>query len=299
MTNQELKTLVAQGRINQVLAKLQEQHPESNDLISLQKRQNQNERGYRLGSIEMSTYNTESARIASAILYFIDDPVDAPPPIRKDIHVTGGEGANITIVQNVSPIVGIAPSRKILFMAASPQDSCRLQVDKEYQIIDERLRASGERDAFDLLNPKFAMTIVNMKQAFFDNPTAEIVHFAGHGDIGGICIADDTNNTIQIPNSVLERHFKKYKDAVKVVILSCCYSATQAELLSNLGFYVVGTDEPVGDVSALEFTKGFYLGLCENTSIEDAFDTGLDILETNCQGTKTVVSLWKGGQKVR
>ncbi len=70
------------------------------------------------------------------------------------------------------------------------------------------------------------------------NLKPDIVHFAGHGEKSGIMLVDDRNTPQVVPIGALKRLFKQHKDTTNIVILNSCYSAEQAEAISELGIYV-------------------------------------------------------------
>jgi hypothetical protein len=58
----------------------------------------------------------------------------------------------------------------------------------------------------------------------------------------------------------------------KVVILNACYSQEQADAISKYVKYVIGTTKAIADTHAIEFSKGFYLKLAQDSeNIKRAF----------------------------
>ena len=76
---------------------------------------------------------------------------------------------------------------KILFLAANPQGTQRLQLDEEAKAIETRLKSSKLRDQFQLIT-KWAVSPDDLRSTLLehDEPgekqTPIIVHFSGHGE---------------------------------------------------------------------------------------------------------------------
>jgi hypothetical protein len=210
----------------------------------------------------------------------------------KIVMPTNSPGINP--VPNPTPA---ATKMAILFLAANPKDKGRLQVDLEYRRIRERIQLSNHRDKFKLEHPELAVTLDNLIQAFL-SVQPQIVHFAGHSDQPGIHITDGENNAKLMPNATLKMLFEDSKDVVKITVLSSCYSAAQAEIISKLGVYVVGMSSAVTDDAAIAFSTGFYLGLGENLPVERAFRTGIIRLSNDFSGEVHLPVLWKDGVQI-
>lgn len=186
--------------------------------------------------------------------------------------------------------------RKILFIAANPSNASRIQTDKEHRLIKAEMERGSHRDAFEFLQPQFAVTITELLRAM--NAKPNIVHFSGHGAIEGIIITTDDNQSQLLTSAILERLFKPLKDVTEIVVLNSCYSATQAESISKLGMYVVGNNLPIGDDAAISFAKGLYNGLSEGKSFKDAINDARIVVMTESPSYSTVIEVWEGGNKL-
>ncbi len=243
------------------------------------------------GLILESSSTMEENKIRYALNELIDryereyGPYTPPGNSEKPSPATPGNGG-----------AAIQGKMNILFLAANPKNEIRLQVDKEYRKIDERLKMSTHR-TYQLEQPQFSVTIEGMLQAF-SQTQPEIVHFAGHGEKAGIFITNEANESLLVPNNALKRLFRQYKDTVQVVVLSACYSEAQAQIISELGIYVVGMSDEIADEAAIVFSTGFYLGLGENQPVEQAFTTALITLETKFPNEANLPVLWKDGAKI-
>jgi len=185
---------------------------------------------------------------------------------------------------------------KILFLTANPTDQARLQTGKEYRIIKEKLLQSTQRDSLELLMPEFALKIDNLLTAMNQKPA--IIHFSGHGEINGIAITNDLNETILMPNKALQRLFKQHKETTKLIVLNACYSSEQAKTISEFGFYVVGMNTTINDNAAISFASGLYMGLGAGKKVEKAFDDAMVIMETEYPNMASTPEIWKNGKKL-
>jgi len=186
--------------------------------------------------------------------------------------------------------------QKILFLAADPNDQDSLQITREYRAIDEQLQKGQKRDLFELLPPKLAVTVEDLIQSMNRKP--EIVHFAGHGDQEGILLSDQDNHSFLMPDTALKRLFRQHKDTTRLVVLSACYSADQAETISSLGFYVIGMNSAIRDVAATGFATGLYIGLAAGKTVELSFDDAMILLEAKFPNDAAKPEIWKGGVKM-
>jgi hypothetical protein len=62
------------------------------------------------------------------------------------------------------------------------------------------------------------------------------------------------------------------------VVLNACFSQVQAEAIARYVPYVLGMNQAIGDVAAIEFAKGFYGALFEGKSVKDAFELGKNLI---------------------
>ena len=62
-------------------------------------------------------------------------------------------------------------------------------------------------------------------------------------------------------------------------VLNACYSASQADVISQHIDYVIGMNQPLGDQAAIEFTIGFYDALCAGRSYFEAYKFGRNAIQ--------------------
>lgn len=175
--------------------------------------------------------------------------------------------------------------RKILFLAANPEGTGRLRLDKEKEEIREGLRRSQNRDLFDL-QERWAVNPTSLRRAVMEeNP--HIIHFCGHGsgENGIILEGEDGNVRHLASGQALGVLFDSSKDPdsrLECVFLNACYSEQQAKVITQYVDYVIGMNNTISDATAIEFATAFYDALGAGKTIERAYEIGL--LSLNLKG---------------
>lgn len=187
-------------------------------------------------------------------------------------------------------------TKKILFLAANPNDQSRIQSDKEHRKIKEEVAKGKYRDKFIFLPPQFAVTISELIKAMNEEPN--IIHFSGHGEKEGLCITTDNNETQVLPIEALKRIFKNLNNITEIVLLNGCYTTEQAKIISSFGMFVVGINEEIDDEASISFAKGLYNGLGEGKIFEDAFNDAMIVLLTEFNDYANYFEVWKNSQKL-
>lgn len=286
-----IRDLIVANRYKEVLDALYTLIPdEENHIILLQSRFNSLKKSIAGGTITAERAGIERARITNALTDLVKENDLSGTEIEVKASIVPPIGGNERSTSNTS-------KNKILFLAANPSGETRIETDREHRIIKAEMERGSHRDTFEFLPPQFAVTITELLRAMNDKPN--FVHFSGHGLSDGIIITKGDNTNQLVPNSTLKRLFRTHKNNVKLVLLNCCYSATQAKVISaTTGEYVIGHNLPIGDNSAISFATGLYNGLSEGKSIEDAYNDAMIVLETENGQDAELVEIWKNGEKL-
>jgi WD40 repeat protein len=164
--------------------------------------------------------------------------------------------------------------KTILILAANPQNTAPLRLDREIRQIDEGLRRANKRELYKL-EQKWAVRSRDFYRAILDYQP-HIVHFCGHGaGEEGIVLEDDTGKMALVQTNALASMFKLFaKKGVECVILNACYSEVQAEAISQYVNYVVGMNRAVGDRAAVAFAVAFYDAIAAGYEVEEAYELG-------------------------
>jgi len=171
---------------------------------------------------------------------------------------------------------------RVLFLAATPTESARLQVDLEHKRIDKALWRSKHREVFDLSNCG-AIGVKDFRRWIL-RTRPHIVHFAGHGKgtkttLGslswngnaGIILEEEDRSNKYVSGKALGEFFKLFKEQIECVFLNACFTEEIGEQLKPHISYVIGVNGKVSDNTAIEFAEAFYEGLGESLGVEASF----------------------------
>jgi len=291
--------LIIAGDISQALNALSEYVKDvdnyvGNDILLQMAKYNRNRKDYNNGLMRRSDYQMEMNRLNVALTHFLE----RLPNEGNNVEVNF---ASPPISTNPGNNLPVAPSvRKILFLSANPSDMTQLSLGKELRKVKDGLSAATQRDQFKLESEPAVKVSTITKAMQVQMP--EIVHFSGHG-LGekkgkpGLFVENDAGKSVLFPTEGLDILFELFKDNVKCVVLNACYSKEHAEAISKHGIYVVGMDDEIGDVAAVNFSVGFYQSIGEGKDFKFAFKIALVNISTSLSDAHRP-ELWLGGKKI-
>jgi CHAT domain-containing protein len=168
--------------------------------------------------------------------------------------------------------------KKILVLAASPENLTQLRLGEEMREIASGLLRAKYRQRFQLEN-RLAVRPLDLQQAMVE-VQPQIVHFCGHGaGLDGLVFEDNNGLSKPIPSAALANLFKLFSDKIECVVLNSCHSDPQAKAISEHIPYVIGMKAQVGDRAAIDFAIGFYRALGAGYAIDFAFRLGCSAIE--------------------
>ena len=171
---------------------------------------------------------------------------------------------------------------KILFLAANPEDTTQLRLDKESRLIDQELQKGKFSSGFQI-EKHFAVRFDDLSLLLLKH-MPNIVHFSGHADLAdGIILLDELGNSRTIGIASLRQLFSVLKDNIKCVVLNACYTEQQAKVIAEQIDCVVGIPSTINDECAMRFATAFYRGLVFGRSVKTAFELGLTEMESIAQ----------------
>ena len=163
--------------------------------------------------------------------------------------------------------------KRILILAANPQGTSRLRLDKEVREIEDGLRRSHLQDRFQI-EQRWAPRPRDVQRSLLD-VEPQIVHFCGHGQGQiGLVLEDETGRVKLVSTEALSKLFELFADRIECVLFNACYSEVQAEAIVQHINYAIGMRQEILDDLAIAFSVGFYKGLAEGQLIEIAFESG-------------------------
>ncbi|MGC9781225.1 MAG: tetratricopeptide repeat protein [Candidatus Heimdallarchaeota archaeon] len=208
--------------------------------------------------------------------------IDEPAKLRKFLILHKNkvnyerEGNVIIFAKPVKKEDALSEEEKIqiLFLAANPEDTVRLRIDKEMREVDHALKKSKHYEKFKIKD-LWSIQIDDLQESLLEyNPT--IVHFSGHGKgTNEIILENEFGEARTVTPKALENLFAMHKDHVRCVVLNACFSKKQAEAIGKHIDCVVGMSKKIDDDAAINFSAAFYQALGYGKSVEFAFKSGL------------------------
>ncbi|MEZ5041197.1 MAG: CHAT domain-containing protein [Saprospiraceae bacterium] len=330
MSKRTIQQIIGRGHLDKAIELMLDLAPKYADsstenlLISLSGQYYNNEKSKRSGALSDENYKLTLARINNALTSTLSDDyseIDAQdiPEEYKKLAKAEVEGNNGDLSDN-----GDSTSQEsniILFLSANPSKTALLQLDKEHARIATKLEASKME-----VRSRKAISLSEFQESIFLTKP-RIVHFSGHGDLkspeimeayrgigaskseakkeipepGIILYDEDKRNPFFVKSTVLRRIFKsmveRQKIPIEAVLFNACYSEGQAKAVSEIGINVIGTSSAVSDEAAIAFATGFYFGVAQGESIEDAFDLAINqVLAYNEPEDR--FTFYKNGEKI-
>jgi hypothetical protein len=160
----------------------------------------------------------------------------------------------------------------ILFLAANPEDTDRLALDREAHAIQAEFERCGHRDSFDFVTRWAVEPLDILRELRKLRPV--IVHFSGHGGANELRLQGPGGHVRAVSSDAISRSFLAAGGSVRVVVLNTCYSEELADALLVHIDCVIGMCGVIKDDAALSFAVGFYGGLGERESISVAYAQG-------------------------
>lgn len=306
-----IETLITQGRLEEALAALLQARPaDKTAILTLQTRLSELKREEMLGTQGYEALNLQRNRLIKATLQLMATPAgssqaDSTPAVPVEPPAQGDPAELAKLQAEIEALKGQGKGqteptlkKRILFLAANPQQATRIRTDEEHRILKAEFERGAEaRSHYEFLPSQFALTLGELTRALDAEP--QLIHFAGHGQAEGIIITDDQGQAQMLPEPALKRICKrKLAGTTEVVILNACFSTLQAELISTFDIHVIGTSSAVLDDAALVFSRGFYNALGRNRTWQDCYDDGMLEVETHHADQATYFEAWYQGKRL-
>jgi internalin A len=305
---QHLLNLLAEGKLKEALDTMREisntqSRYFSDPLIGFFARYNNTKNDYNNGLLKLEEFRIESNRLRVAIESILDSEFDEQKiPASVKIETKASESqqaaAQIPVVEKVAK----NDKLKILMLTANPAGTTKLNLDKERGGINDELQA--RQNDFTLKVFQAVNQLEFMKYPEKEKP--DVLHFSGHGETGkydgGLLVQnDEKNGSVKISPqglNTLLKYWKKQGVNLKAVVLNACYSAEQAEIISQYVPFVIGTTVGIKDTLAIAFSRGFYYKLVDSdANFEDAFEAGVTMASMS-DALESDFVMYKNGKKV-
>jgi len=168
--------------------------------------------------------------------------------------------------------ISIADKKRILFIAANPSDTQPLKLPIEFRDIEEGLELAQNRDLFDT-EQAGATRYKDLRRKLLKYKP-HIVHFSGHGTSKGILLEDNQGKLQTVSKERLVELFLQFTEHLECIVFNACDSQEIAQAMSEHIPYVIGMNAAIGDREAIDFAVGFYDGIGDGRTYEDAFIIG-------------------------
>lgn len=177
---------------------------------------------------------------------------------------------------------------KILFIKVNPIGTANLFLDVEENNIEDARVTSINRDAFDI-ESKGAVT-KDMLHRYLETYKPDILHISGHGsDDGVLYFHDEENYKKELSLTMFSEFIKNYKSHLKCVFMNACFSLMKTEdFNANENQAVIGMNSEVPNDTALSFSKAFYTSFFEGKSVNDSFQTAVDVVGIDGFGEESI-----------
>jgi CheY-like chemotaxis protein len=167
----------------------------------------------------------------------------------------------------------------ILFLSANPAQTQPLELIKECNLINQKIRSAPGRELLKL-EQRHDISIKWLIEELL-NFDPKILHFSGHGSERSALLFknENTGQIEEVPPSALSKLFKVLGKQIDLVFLNACYSEKQSRAIAEHVNCVIGMSDAISDIAAIEFASSFYSYLGFGKSIQEAFDLALVQLE--------------------
>jgi hypothetical protein len=182
----------------------------------------------------------------------------------------------------------------ILFLAANPDGTQKLALDREAREIRSKIRAADHRDAL-VFHTEWAVRPDDLLQ-YLNELRPQAVHFSGHGTTGELILNDEDGRAKPVSRAALRALFGLHTKTVRLVVLNACFSKEQADAIVEVIGCAVGMSQAIGDEAAIVFAAAFYRKLGFGDSVQAAFDEGcVALMLQGIPEEKTPVLLVRSG----
>jgi hypothetical protein len=177
-------------------------------------------------------------------------------------------------------------SLKILFITSDVYEESRVTGDQEYRDVNMVIKYSGQAN-IQLISLRAARVQDFTSSIWQEKPN--IVHFSGHGSGGIIHIRGNNDRVFELSAGSLSDQLEINKEFVEGIVLSACETDTYLEKMVEHLVFAVGMKGKPSNRVAIDFSIGFYQGLAQGYSPENAFKNGLTQLEAKNQQFPVII----------
>lgn len=158
----------------------------------------------------------------------------------------------------------------VLFVSANPSHTPVIAAQQEYKTAQKVLAGSKLEKHFELRYVPVASPGDLYQMLITIEPS--VVHFSGHGtSFDELLFQKEWGEKLPVRTKKLGTLFGA-NPSVRLVLLSACHSASQAEILAESIDYAIGFPGKLANVSAVSFSKAFYTALFAEKDLQNSVD---------------------------
>lgn len=177
----------------------------------------------------------------------------------------------------MEPTVSSGRSAHVLLaVAANPDSTDSLRLDKEAREIERRLKTTSGPTVFEVWH-RWAASATDLLEAVNDLRPS-VLHFSGHSDPHGIVLEHADGAEQGVTRDSLVTLLATVRDELRLVVLNACSSAPIAQALSAEIDVAIGMADDIGDEAAIAFAALFYRALASGRSVRRAFEQAVAMM---------------------
>lgn len=182
----------------------------------------------------------------------------------------------------------------LLLLASNAVDTVDPRATEETSAIDRAIQSATQRDSFARFQHP-GMQVSDLTQLVL-RYRPHILHISGHGrEIEGL-VLDDDSQFATIGCSQLVKLILSGDANLRLVFFSFCHSEACASAISEEVPYAIGVRGEILADSAILFSSTFYEALASGSSVQSAFDSARETLQTKgLEGSEAMVLRVRSG----
>lgn len=218
--------------------------------------------------VEFRSQDEAWVNVAQGILAVVDDL-----PVRRERFRRERE-------QQVDP-----SKVQMLFLAANPSDTSRLQLNLEFCRVKGRIESLGLDSRFQITD-KWNVEPADLATALlFHRP--QVVHISAHGkkengqDMpGSIMLAGLQIEPTHVTGQGLRQLFQSLPQRPNLLVLNSCFTGCEAATIGGVVDVIIGFLDPVKDKESIQFAEILYANLAKGGTVQEAFDQARGVVRT-------------------
>ena len=171
---------------------------------------------------------------------------------------------------SASPVktVSVPPAElRILFLAATT--GVPLDLKREFQDIDERVKASAARNMVELTS-EFDVDAESFQRYIFA-VRPHVLHFSGNMSGESLYLESRQGGFRAVPVPAMVGLIRTVGADLRLVFLNACKSVSAAQALAEVVGVTIGIEGDITDDAAISFAADFYEGVADGSSVSEAF----------------------------